>query len=736
MNNIQRLILTLLFLSVASFVLAIICFVKEIIKNKGKSTYQKLIVPTLWLFLSIFLLRYIVGFYQVFLSSLDALISAGYNWGEEIFTSLVRTLQTFSLDESYVEAVVEGKELFISEFDSRFLPGFYGFFTSFLNVCAPIVGGAIFLGILTSLFPRMRLFFMPRREKYVFSELNERAVYLAEDIIREAKKARLKELKRISVRRLPLIVFTDAYIDYDSEASSELLQRAKDIGAICVKDDVLKIPFPKTKKLRYMLVDNEDISNIHTLTALISESIISRKNTCHIHVFSQNPEAGSIIKKLYKDNNLQTSKTIVKIVQEYTSIIYNLLNDVPLYYPLLTKYPQGHTEGKELVFTIIGGGKIGTEAFLGAYWCGQMLNCKLRINVITEDAEKFKAGIDHINPDILLSGLPNHELLRIFPDQDEYAPPYAEFFFYSADVETGELYGALNKKDDNSGLSMLSSDYFVIALGSDELNMTIAANMDRAIRREALNGFIRNMPVIAYSVYDSKTNEMLNSFDPQASGTHYRAFASLKSIYSCKNIFMDYVNDSAYDVSNAYRKTDMDDFLRDEYGWWSSIARALHFNYKVYSTGLLNAGKAPDSTVDDKVKKAYWETAKNDDAVNKALTWLEHRRWNAFMRTKGFSAPTEKQWERYAFNAMEVDSHKHIDLKLHPCIAESSEASQIAEDDWGDAHYMDNARLDFLDIASIKVFQTKLARKGERIEEEYRNFKKYDRPEYDRYVEE
>jgi len=711
----------LLWLSVISFIFAIIYFVKQLSGHKRKSINQKLFIPTCCLVISIFLHRYIVGFYEVILSNSESLINTGYSRIDEVFNSLIRTMQTFSLDENYFGSIVIGKKLFFNEFNSRFLSEFYGLFASVLNICAPIISGAIILGILTSLFPRMKLFFMPFREKYVFSELNDRAICLAEDIIKETGNN----------KKQPLIIFTDAYIDYNSEAISELLQRAKDIGAICIKDDLLEISFLYVKDLHFILIDKEDINNIHSLIALVTENIERFKNKCHIYVFSQNPEASSIVKKLIKDYNLETSEIIIKLIQEYTGIVYNLFNDVPLYYPLLAKGLSNYSEKKELIVTIIGGGKIGMEVFLGTYWCAQMLDCKLRINVITKKAKKFKAKINYINREILLSGVDRQEFLRVFPNQDIYAEPYASFSFYSTDVESDGLFSILDKKD-TTGFSLLLSDYFIIALGTDNLNITTADNLDRKIRREALNErrdlneLINKKPVIAYSVYDSKINEELNKTNSQDDYTYLHAFASLKKIYSCKNIFMNNVKELAYDINKKHNKTDEAKFLKDEYNWWSSIARTFHLNYKVFSIFELLESTKKHKDVTEEERKKYWEIVHEKEAINIRLSWLEHRRWNAFMRTKGFTAPTPSQWEQYAFK--NDNDHKNIPLKLHPCIVESSETSQITINDWNDPNYENNKKLDCLDIASIKVYQTKKIRKGI-DEEENRNFKEYDKPD-------
>jgi hypothetical protein len=51
------------------------------------------------------------------------------------------------------------------------------------------------------------------------------------------------------------------------------------------------------------------------------------------------------------------------------------------------------------------------------------------------------------------------------------------------------------------------------------------------------------------------------------------------------------------------------------------------------------------------------------------MAWLEHRRWNAYMRSMGFRSTCKSEYSVYAA----IDnkgSYKQMDLKLHPCLVE------------------------------------------------------------------
>jgi hypothetical protein len=431
----------------------------------------------------------------------------------------------------------------------------------------------------------------------------------------------------------------------------------------------------------------------------------------------------------------EMENVIIKVVQEYTSIAYNLFNDVPLYYPLLGKDEQGSSKEKELNLTIIGDSKICLEMFLGAYWCCQILNCKLRINVVAQNVKEFILKINNVNQQILQSGLhngtSNKELLRVFPNQEVYSAPYAEFCFFSTDTQTNDYFEALNRKRENEQ-TLLNSDYFIIDIGSDEMNLGLASELNRSIQKENLQRTAKGKTVIAYSIFDSNTKGFVNSFNIQNENVFLHAFAAIKDIYSCKNIFMKHINEPAFNISKIHTKADMESFLKDEYSWWASIGRVLHRKYKIYSTGILSPRDNPGFIHEDETKK-YWEITDGSNDTDKetcvALTWLEHRRWNAFLRTKGFTAPTETQWHQYAYKDKKSGiTHKNINLKLHPCIVECSDKIVIKDDDWDDPHYKEKANLDYLDLVSIMVYQKQKELFG--IEDK-NDFKIWDTPKYD-----
>ena len=117
---------------------------------------------------------------------------------------------------------------------SRFV-SLYRLYAAFLNIMAPVAGGAIIFDLLSEFFPKFRLWFnikFSRKDRYYFSKLNERSFALAKSIIR-CENSR------------PIIVFCDVKRYGDDESNSELYQSAKSIDAFCVNNDLLSLNIGK-----------------------------------------------------------------------------------------------------------------------------------------------------------------------------------------------------------------------------------------------------------------------------------------------------------------------------------------------------------------------------------------------------------------------------------------------------------------------------------------------------------
>lgn len=648
---------------------------------------RELMLWSIAVFLAIWSLRYAVG--------LKMICNGGYdlNKVEEIGNSFVHALQSFSMDEDYTEYIASGKEMIVDVLGEG--ADIYGVYASALNIIAPILGGAIVFNLLANIFPKfwMRFSFLCFwRKKYFFSELNETSVALAQDI-------------RNACGMSPAIIFTDVYVDSDSdEKKAELLLAAKRFGAICVRDDIEHITARIFGEREYYLMDADENANLQALIALTEGKSVRQVKNSVIYFFVQSDAYVQVEKRIHKSFNDEKKQKLLRggkkptliPVNGYRNLVQNLFDDVPLYEPLI-----GQKDRNDLKVTIFGNGQIGTEAFLNAYWIGQMMvnDCKTpcipTFNILSkDDANAFWGKIDYINPEIKKTAGPKPSVCKI---------PYCRVNYQQADVKSG------NWQDIEE---LLNSDYYIIALGSDSDNIAIAEKLRCLIGEECIKK--SRKVVIAYAVFDPELANALNKqkkFSVCQSGEcniYMHAFGNIDDIYCCRNIYMTKYTNWSRQIGNAYsasqkvvdiaanqKRTDE----ASNYNYWADLARAEHTQYKVFSLGwieqsvfdtekdsvhyeyidnlcntfrkcsVIKRSKCADKNVTVEKDKLAGELAikdKWDDLQRKAehLAWLEHRRWCAFTRVLGYRSIDVKSIK----NA--IGTHKDMRMKLHACLVD------------------------------------------------------------------
>lgn len=630
-------------------------------KNNLYSPEKRIVIFTGLLFCATWCIRYAVG--------LSGLIAEGLSRPEEIFNSFVHALQSFSMDENYSEYLTQGKVL-VGELygGSAVMIWLYALYTSFLNAICPVAGGAIIFAILTTIFPRVRLWVMSLmvwKPVCYFSELNDDSLALAMSIRSEG--GNLKNA---------LFIFSDVYADSDDEAVTERIQKAKHMNAVCLKDDISDITILKRKGKRFFLMDRNEIGSLRALSCFKDDRKLERlTEEDEIYLFGTDDSNQLVVRNVrgYMESRLGADNTpFIFSVKSIRSLVYNLLQDKPLFTAL-------DKSSKDFHITIFGSGQIGTEMFLAAYWCGQMLDKQLHITVVSKERKNaFIARINHINPDIMETSNSDSDLLRIYDKPDSpRSPVYFSFDYLRTDIRQDDLYSKMLKDSENG--RMIDSDYFVVALGSDQDNLEIADMIGRLVTVNRLSKPAADVP-IAYVVYDDALNETLKQ---NADAHHYAAdmypFGSRGETFNYTKVVLEGIREKAKSINNAYLKAISDkttdekalrNMLNDPYSYWANITRAIHIQYKAYSVHMTT-------------EKYAEEAQKEDSALNQndRLAWLEHRRWNAFMRSRGFREPSVEEEQGYVGRLPDArlgdktnrGCQKSIPLKIHPCIVECDE---------------------------------------------------------------
>ena len=700
---------------------------------------------------------------------------------------VLHTLQTFSLDEEYENSVGQMENLVLDLSDGKVAnpqKEDYGraatvaasvatMLTLLFNCAAPIAGGAVIFEILAALFPKLRLLLLMTsffKKKVYFSELNDRSLALMKSILAENS----------SYFKRPVIVFTDAYSSDMDEHSSELLEEARVYGAVCVKDDLANIPKSPFGQRIYFLIDEDEEGNLKAMAEFCTDKNLRAIRGAHVYVFTGNDDTYLQVERRAREALLRTrlfkkgEKLPVFIpVQSYRNLVINLFNEIPLYEPLVCKKQK--KGDLPLTLTVFGCGEIGMETVLAAYWYGQMGGVKLKINVVSrEDEDSFYRRLDRLNPEIRKSMKEKSRILRYGRGEGEYCPAYCTLKYLPFDLEKGEFgLGEGGKARDVLSSKLLQeTDYFVVALGSDEDNVALAEKLRRYLSVVRLKNDSKNeknepknkrdarkqtypKAVIAYAVYESALARMLNekrcyAYDgSDRTDIYMYAFGSLNEVYGTENVYMTKEAVLAGEVGQAYSRLQRRSDLESDHGRkalpdrekvgatvygeryenvyynnWADRARAFHVKYKVFSLGWIDTsvfdGAGEDKSAHDdavtaacarykdvaeylflsrkteqtlkklqdvkepKERAALERVLEQTDARAEALrakgvlkscaeyeekkhllAWLEHRRWVAFTRTRGF-----QNTDDYGSYLEKTKDHKYMSLKLHPCLRE------------------------------------------------------------------
>ncbi len=761
-------------------------FVRYLLQRPNRSI--RLVRYLLLILLAIWSLRFAVGYYS---NLAESETGGGQEEQQEeqrklgtwevIFDSLTHAFQSFSMDEDYSEYIANGKNMVAAlRGEDSALIGICGFYTAFLNVLAPVCGGAILLDIVQGVFPGI-MFFIKKllfwKKKYFFSELNEASLAAARSI----------HDRRTFFLFRPVIVFTDVYTDGEDEKSSELLKKAKALGAVCLNDDLTHVSPRFSNKKEYWLIDENEIDNIKTLAELANDRHYKTIHKTIIRIFYHDDsysltEAGIIErirgryqKKLESDikkgkksalRKLKIAETEVlskrireerkkqearntetealpkltgkkslklnvkdaagklreqikrpaeslgiwanktfrldayldRLHREYLSLlgkteeeaeekdgldekaegeaiervvdlkapavirtrcyqdlIYHLMEDHPLYEPLL-----GREGDLKLDVAILGNGNIGMEMFLTSYWCGQLYHIPLSINMVAIDGTEDVVGkINMISSEILKSTEERWEELRVYEREDHFNEPYFTFRYCGSNVDTADISSIVCTdpiSEEHGTMALTDADYYLVALGEDDLNIRTAERLMKAVAIRQMELKVKKDVTIAYVVYDSNLFEALNQPDqtdgPEASEKTVNvsgagkirmiAVGSIDETYGYDNIINSrYAAKKISKENGKFTRSDwvtlanMRSVSSRPYEFWSSNARDIHYQYKLFSAYLI--GHDPSCGWEDWKKnheEYICETASEEPAD--MLAWLEHRRWNAYMRSIGF----------------------------------------------------------------------------------------------------
>lgn len=560
----------------------------------------------------------------------------------------------------------------ITQLETMPLPGIFKAVYIALNyTCfglAPILASGLLLSFIGDTGERIRLLLNHSPKHYIFSEVSESALSLAGCIQKKSGKK--------------TIVFCDT-----KNADKNLIAKAKRLGAIVLYKpcDTLKIRNRKRVYEFYLLSDVED-RNMRLAECLIAKHSGSKKAHIVINTFV---ESGTNVRFLEDVLHAKGSNSHIELhcIDEIALLCNHLIYNHPLY------NTKGHD--KRISVAIVGCGRTGMRMLKTAYWAGQIDGYTLKIRVYDKNADTHRENFYRQCP-----GLKDDPTIR----------------FVKADVDTLSFQKQLLEQENSA-----DATYIVIAMGDDQLNLSVADELYRIYRRHRAFDDQR-MPEIFTRIRSQAKFDIYSEHKEYLDSRHIHLFGTAASVFSDKTLFNTELENLAFAVHLTYHKALSEqpgsqkyeqvrkDFKTSEYARRSSMAAALHLPAKVYLCDDVPQNGKNSLTEENLQTYAAW--IKKDPTFYERLAKNEHTRWNAFMLSEGYQPASVEEMHLYAPAA---DSHRDDLSLLHPCIIPWNALNEV-ESIYNRTYHKDKA-FKYYDRAIVKntptIWAVSQAQKGD-----------------------
>ena len=371
------------------------------------------------------------------------------------------------------------------------------------------------------------------------------------------------------------IVYT-GLSDENTEQQSEFIERAKAIKAVCFTSDIMAMDFKphyKNSTISFFSIDEDE--KVNMLQGLKIIERYKKMSNVKLYVFAIGIESELLLAKT------DYGKMKVRRVNELRSLVNRTLYDEGE--KLFDNALPAENGIRDIDIVLIGLGRYGREMLKGFIWYCQMDGYRISINAFDEDT------------------LAGDRLWGMVPELDNY-----NITVHSGiDVTTKTFADEIKKLD--------RTTFVFVSLDSDEQNIRTAVNLRMIFERMGIKPVIQ---AVVKSTYEKKALEGLTNYSGQAYDIDF--IGDVESSFSEDVIISSELEEMALRSHLKWGREE--DFWRYEYNYQSSIASAIHLKARIHC-GIPGADK-PD------------EELTEEERIN--IERLEHRRWNAYMRSEGY----------------------------------------------------------------------------------------------------
>lgn len=334
----------------------------------------------------------------------------------------------------------------------------YFLLSALVYIISPLLTFGAVLSIFKNVSALVRYYTHFFSETCIFSELNKRALILAESIKENHPKT--------------LIVFTDVY-EETGEVSGELQCAARKLGAVCLKNDIAVLPISfhkKTNRIRLFIIGGDEDENIRQASQLIQ--CHGENANMHLYLFSNSAESSLLVQS--KPASGMKIRRIDEVKSLISETLYEAGADI-----FRTATPLENDE-KLISIVILGLGVYGTELLKSLSWFGQMENYRLMLTAI-DSRENAESVFSFQCPELM--------------DEKHNGTYETGEAQYTISIHSG--INAMSERCIQIIKELPSVSYVFVALGNDQKNVECAVSI-----RERLSVF--SMPysvVLGYAAW-------------------------------------------------------------------------------------------------------------------------------------------------------------------------------------------------------------------------------------------
>ena len=528
-----------------------------------------------------------------------------------IMLSVLHAVRLFAFDGGYANSFESDVVRALAEP----LSTLYSVFGACLYIFAPMITLKFVLSFFKNADAYRRYVFSSK-DAHVFSELNEKSLALARSIDEKYNK---KDGK-YKLSRKALIVFNGtAELE---EKKNDLLEGAKEIGAICFSKDITAIKYSgkggTKRRINFYLISENENEKIRQ-----TEKIMERYDfsSVELHIFSDDIRCELILAAQ------DVSKMKVIRVNETRSLVYHTLD---AYGMRLFENARTKEDGEKVISAVVVGlGKCGTEMVKALSWFSQMDGYRLKLKVLDSD-KNARDKFTRVCPELLSDEINGKRI--------KGEARYDIDIVGGVDVNSTAFDSAISEITD--------ATYIFISLGSDVENLNTAVKVRTLSERVAYPD--GQKPDIETVIYDSHAADVMSekwegdsTLENERGVTNFKnepyrihMIGSLKQLYSVDVMLNSTLVQLAEESNARYAQYVYEDGLEK--------AEALAEPERSKMLAAVEKQKADNLRAFYKYDYNYSSTLARIIHERKSTKLglknpeCEHRRWNAYMRGEGY----------------------------------------------------------------------------------------------------